>query len=116
MRVRVHLRAGLRNENGSETRESLDWTKLPEPLRYLAIPAEKYGQLQFEDRILDFLEDEITETEIQELKDLAKPMDRDWELIERWLDEYNIVKHREAALVYFTGNLIAHARDVGLEI
>lgn len=101
---------------GQQTPESLDWTKLPEPLRYLAIPAEKYGRLQFEDRILDFLENEITETQIQELRDLATRTQRDHEQIERWLDEYNIVKHREAALVYFTEHLIALARDEGLEI
>ena len=39
----------------------LDWTKLPPNLRYLAEPAEKYGSLQFESRIMDFLEHEATE-------------------------------------------------------
>ena len=37
-------------------RPPLDWTKLPESLRWIAPYAEKYGQYQYDDRIMDFLD------------------------------------------------------------
>ncbi len=92
----------------------LDWTKLPDSLRYLAGPAEVYGEYQFEGAILDFLHSRMTPEERDELQALARQYERDGEAIERWLEEFPITQHREAALVYFTGNLLAMGADAGL--
>lgn len=94
--------------------EPLDWTKLPPALRYLAGPAEVYGGYQFEGRILEFLRERMTADERSELKSLSQQYGRDWEAIESWLDEFRITKHREAALVYFTGHLLGMGADLGL--
>ena len=36
--------------------EQLDWCKLPRGLEWLAVPAERYGHLQFDDPIYTFLQ------------------------------------------------------------
>jgi hypothetical protein len=92
----------------------LDWTKLPSHLRYLAGPVEKYGKYQFEIRICDYLEQEMTEAEKYELVRLGARMSKDSEAIERWLDEYNMAEHEESGLVYFTMCLLAHGHDLGV--
>ncbi|HZV07146.1 MAG TPA: hypothetical protein VE999_18840 [Gemmataceae bacterium] len=92
----------------------LDWSKLPEHLRYLAAPAEKYGGLQFDNRILDYLEKRMTEGERGELIELGLNMARDWDDINSWLDKFDFSKHREAELVYFTGHMIGLGNDSGV--
>ncbi|OWK38521.1 hypothetical protein [Fimbriiglobus ruber] len=92
----------------------LDWSKLPPPLRYLAGPAEVYGELQFESRIYEFLEKRMTEDERSELRELSRRYDRDGEAINRWLDAFSITDHPEARLVYFTGHLLGTGADLGL--
>jgi hypothetical protein len=92
--------------------EILDWSKLPPRLRYLAEPAEKYGSLQFEMRILDFLESEASESDLENLRELNRLTLRDEKLIDEWIDELGgLTKHREAALVYFLLHLIALGND-----
>lgn len=94
--------------------ENLDWSKLPSSLRYLAGPAEVYGELQFEGRILDFLRERMTSDEQAELRALSHRYEKDAEAINRWLDEFPMTEHREAALVYFTGCLLGTGADLGL--
>jgi hypothetical protein len=98
----------------SSSENPLDWTKLPEELRYLAITAEKYGHYQFEDRIYDFLMNKMTPEEKQELMELSKRGGRDKRLINQWLDKYNMTVHKEARLVYFTMVLVGTGCDSGL--
>ncbi len=57
--------------------------------------------------------DQLTQAEKLELQALSKKMERDSDVINKWLDEFNITKHREAALVYFTGVLIGLGVDTG---
>jgi len=92
----------------------LDWSKLPTSLRYLAAPAEKYGRLQFDNRILDYLEKKMTDQEREELTELGRNMARDWDIINSWLDAHDITEHREAELIYFTGHLIGLGNDIGV--
>ena len=92
----------------------LDWNKLPAPLRYLAGWAEVYGAYQFDQPILDFLHSRMTPEERAELRTLRQRYTDDAAAIDRWLDEYPMTKHREAALVYFTGHLLGLGADTGL--
>lgn len=95
-------------------RAEMDWTKLPASLRYLAGPAEVYGDLQFDDRIYEFLQERMTADEQTELRALNQRYAQDGEAIDRWLDEFPMTKHPEAALVYFTAYLLAIGGDLGL--
>lgn len=92
----------------------LDWTKLPPELAYLAEPAAKYGALQFDDPIYEFLQGGMTPAEHSELIELGKLMSGDWDAIEKWLDAYPMTEHLEAARVYFTGHLMALGNDLGV--
>jgi hypothetical protein len=92
--------------------KKLDWSKLPPTLAYLVGPAEKYGHYQFEDRIFEFLRG-MSEPDKQELTVLVQRTIPDNDEIDRWLDEYSMTKHREAALVYFFQHLLALGNDAG---
>lgn len=94
-------------------KQPLNWTKLPTHLHYLAGPAEKYGRYQFEDRIFDYLMNDMTEQDRVELRAIAERMLPDEPAINAWLDKYNMTVHDEAGLVYFLGHLIALANDGG---
>jgi len=83
-------------------------------LEYLAKPATKYVDFQFEMRIMDYLEFEATDAEKTELVELSKRMQPDNDAIEAWMDQHRLTKHPEAALVYFTRHLIALGADAGL--
>jgi hypothetical protein len=78
----------------------LDWSKLPQELRYLAEPARKFGVYQFHDDIVEFLEG-ITETELTELRKVNNRIKQDHQKIKDWLDCHRITEHREAQLIYF---------------
>lgn len=80
----------------------LDWSKLPASLAYLQEPAEKYGALEFETRIFDFL-DGASEEEMNELASLAERirLGGDIDAINRWIDRFPITEHEEGARVYF---------------
>ena len=92
----------------------LDWIKLPPHLRYLAGPAEVYGAIQFENKIYKFLKERMTPDERDELRALRQRYAQDGDAIDQWLDEFSMSVHREAALVYFTGNLLALGGDLGV--
>jgi hypothetical protein len=93
--------------------ESLDWSKLPAGLEWLAELAERYGHLQFDDPIYAFLRG-ATPKEREELRKLIERWNAFHPQIEAWLDEYNITKHTEARLVYFTGHMLGTGVDSGL--
>ncbi len=97
-----------------EEPETLDWSKLPSSLRYLAGPAERFGRLQFDDPIFEFLQEQMTVDEQAELSALSRRYEQDSQAINHWLDEFSMTEHREAALVYFTGYLLAIGADIGL--
>jgi hypothetical protein len=82
-------------------------------LEYLAAPAERYGTLQFDDPVFDFLENRMTPEEAKMLSELANRWGQDDEVIEAWLDKYRITEHEESRLVYFLGYLISQGRDNG---
>ena len=98
----------------SKSAETLDWSKLPPSLQYLAGPAEVYGRLQFEDRIYEFLQEQMSADQRAELQELSHRYRRDDKAINRWLDEFPMTKHAEARLVYFTGCLLGTGADLGL--
>lgn len=93
--------------------EERDWTKLPALLQYLVEPAEKYGKIQFEIQIFEFLDNRMTPEEKLELQALSVRWKQDCKSINKWLDEFNITNNPEARLVYFTGLLIGLALDSG---
>ena len=93
--------------------ESLDWSKLPPGLEWLAAPAERYGRLQFDDRIYDFLH-AAGPGERAELQALGQRWGEAWPTIDAWLDTHQINVHPEARLVYFTGHLLGTGADAGL--
>lgn len=94
--------------------ELLDWSKLPPSLRYLAEPAERYGRIQFDDRIDEFLQEQMTPDEKVELQALVQRYEQDWKPINQWLNEFRMTEHSEARLVYFTGHLLGTGCDMGL--
>ena len=97
-----------------ERKVALDWSKLPPDLSYLAEPAARYGDFQFETRIMDFLEREATDADRGALRALGPLVLRDEGAIDAWIDRLGISKHREAALVYFLLHLMALGNDAGL--
>jgi hypothetical protein len=92
--------------------QTLDWTKLPTNLSYLAGPAEKYGRYQFEDKIFRFL-DRMSQAEKAELTQLLQQTIKDDREINKWLDQYPMTTHPEARLVYFLEHLLALGNDAG---
>lgn len=97
-----------------KAKETLDWSKLPSSLSYLAGPAERYGRLQFDDPVYEFLQDLMTPAEQLELRALNQRWLQDEKAIDAWLDEFRMTEHPEARLVYFTGYLLAIGSDLSL--
>ena len=93
--------------------ESLDWGKLPAGLSWLAVPAERYGRLQFDGPILEFLRGCRPE-EKSELRALGQRWGAAWPAIDAWLGSHPMTVHAEARLVYFTGHLLGTGADAGL--
>ena len=73
-----------------------------------------YGDIQFESRIMDFLEREATDEDRAALRALRPLVLHDEAAIDAWIDGLGITKHREAALVYFLLHLMALGHDAGL--
>jgi hypothetical protein len=93
--------------------EKLDWSKLPPELGWLAVSAERYGRLQFDDPIYDFLRG-LNSTERDQLRELGQRWGEAFPEIDAWLDQYTITVHPEASLVYFTLYLLGTGADAGL--
>lgn len=83
----------------------LDWTKLPESLRYLAEPAEVYGGIQFEESVARFVQN-ATRTQLATLAEVANRVREDLGRINGWLDAHRMTEHPEAELVYFLLQLL----------
>lgn len=98
----------------SEEAETFDWSKLPASLRYLAEPAERYGRLQLDERIDEFLQSQMTSDEHVELQALMVRYEQDWKLISKWLNVFRMTEHPEARVVYFTGHLLRTGADLDL--
>lgn len=97
----VNRRGGLQ----PRARPPLDWSKLPDDLRYLAEPAEKYGKYQFEEEICAFLE-RMTADEEDELRALDRLARRDYDSINAFIRGHRITEHEESCLVYFLIGLL----------
>ena len=93
--------------------EPLDWLKLPDDLRWLAEPAERYGHIQFEAPIYEYLRN-ADAAERAALRALGQRYGGAAGAINEGLDRFSIVVHPEAALVYFTGVLLGTGDDAGL--
>jgi hypothetical protein len=93
--------------------QKLDWSKLPKQLSYLIQPAEKYGRLQFDDAIYNFLDNEMTDSDKDELQQLQEKIYRDSDVYQDWITQYSIVDHRESSLVYFMMHLMALGSEGG---
>lgn len=93
--------------------EVLDWGKLPPNLAWLATPAERYGHYQFDEPILEFWR-QATPEEKAKLRAIQHRWSDECEAIESWLDTYNMTRHPEARLVYFTQVLLGTGDDCGL--
>jgi hypothetical protein len=93
--------------------ETLDWSKLPAELQWLAEPAERYGRLQFDDPIYDFLR-RVGSDERNELRALGRKWEKAWPAIDAWLNDHPMTAHPEARLVYFTGVLLGTGADAKL--
>ena len=83
-----------------EKKPKLDWNKLPKQIAFLAQPAQKYGAIQFDDEVYQFLTalDADTYRELRHVSDLAKDCQTE---IDGFLDKYSMAEHPEAARVYF---------------
>ena len=77
----------------------LDWSKLPEALRYVREPAMKYGKLWHPDH-RDRFARRMTRVERKELKALAERLRStgDIERLWEWERQYRAVDHKEAQL------------------
>ena len=93
-------------------KEVFDWSKLPPNLAWLAAPAERYGHYQFDEPIWEFVQN-ASPAELAELRAVQERWEADFQNIDLWLDEFNITKHPEARLVYFTQVLLGTAADMG---
>lgn len=88
---------------------SLDWSKLPSRLQYVASPAARYGYYQTMDERLQLMFDMIDEQEdgevsarFIELSELAERLRSPDErrIVEAWFERFPVGRHSEAALVH----------------
>lgn len=88
----------------------LDWTKLPDALRYVREPAMKYGKLWHPDH-RDRFKRRMTRAEHKELKELAKRIRStgDFDRLAEWLRQHRAKDHPEASLI---GSLLEVLGDV----
>jgi hypothetical protein len=86
----------------------LDWTKLPQNLHYLIPVAEKYGRIQFDEEVHEFLFEEITQEDLNTLRSVDMKICHDWQQIEDWINVNDMGQHKESARVYFLTVLLGH--------
>ncbi|CAN0357180.1 unnamed protein product [Phaeothamnion confervicola] len=92
---------------------TIDWSPLPQKFRHLVPFFEVYGDLQFDDVIVQKLET-MEDAELEEVRRVFKALlPVEYEL-NNWIDGIGITKSRAAALVYFTFHFLAIANDSGL--
>jgi len=83
-----------------------NWDLLPKHLHFLCAPAEKYGKLQFDDRIHAFF-DRIKNSEINALQDVSNKYLVHSKEIEKWLDSFSMEEYIESRRIYFLFYLIS---------
>lgn len=91
-----------------------NWNNLPEEMKFLIPYAEKYGSLQFDDPIYDYLEKCSKKEKLEILELEAKMAGRVDAAIPKFLDDFPMTKHEESSLIYFLGHFLALGHDVGL--
>jgi hypothetical protein len=52
------------------SKNKLNWDKLPESLKFLAAPAEKYGHYRYESNIHDYIHNKMTDSNARALRAL----------------------------------------------
>ncbi len=84
----------------------LDWSKVPEEFSYLIAPAEKYGEIQFDDQIEEFLKN-VTSEQRSELAIVANQIKSkdDYKRIGQWLVQTGHV-HAEVSRISWMINLL----------
>jgi hypothetical protein len=92
--------------------ESYDWSKLPKHLHFLCKPAEKYGTIQFDDKILEFFKT-ASQAEFDEINAVADQSQSFSDEIERWLNDYPMTVHPESRVVYFLAHLTMTGYAIG---
>jgi hypothetical protein len=83
----------------------LDWSKLPGELTYLIEAASRYGIIEGDQDVDDFCES-VSETQLRELQEISKRMDKDAARIDAFLHTCPMTEHPEACRVYFLTGLI----------
>jgi hypothetical protein len=87
-----------------------NWANLPEQLQYLVEAAEVHGVHYTESDMWEHLAC-VREEDMELLARTAEKirLNGHFEVINRWLDRFEMVKHREAAMVYFMLGVMDHA-------
>lgn len=79
---------------------ALDWTKLPDGLHFLIDPAVRYRAMRFIEAIEAFMAN-VPQEELDGLRVLQQEIEKNQQMIDRFLDQYDMTVHKEAELVYF---------------
>lgn len=85
----------------------VDWSELPEDLRWVIAPAEKYGSLQFESRILDCI-DAMDESERAEVRAFRMRFEADHPRLCNLSPEGSFKVGTAAHRIYYLGFFFAH--------
>ncbi len=92
---------------------SLDWSKLPRELKWLATPAERYWRLREDGSVDDFLR-RATLKDRADLQEWARGWGFCGDLIDEWLEAHPVAEHPEAERVLFLADLFGRAEQAGL--
>lgn len=89
--------------------------ELPDELSYLVESALEYGRFQLDEHIFNFL-DSATPKQMQELASIAERvrLNDHYPAVNRFLDQYPITDHEQAACLYFLFGVLDHA-DLSFE-
>jgi hypothetical protein len=82
-----------------------DWSRIPRHLQFIIQPAQRYGQIQFDEQIEEF-EATAPEAQKDELQQLARRLwderdAADGHALVAWVTGQELAKHPEAARVEF---------------
>ena len=91
--------------NSKELITKYDWGKLPAHLHFLCAPAEKYGDIQFDEKILHFFK-KAKPSDLKALHEVADKAQQHSDEIETWIDKTPMTENIESRVVYFLFHLI----------
>jgi hypothetical protein len=91
----------------------VDWSLLPDHLRAMIPWAEKYGSLQFDDPINEYLAS-IPIEEIPDLKEAGRFISENWDAIRKLLDDNPMTDSVSSRRIYFLMHFLGLANDRGL--